>query len=153
MNIVCWGWELKISDIKLCKCNPLRLQCMYKLTHWIVHSQLWPNRLLVEEAVECLTHSIPGMDVSVPAIMAVANQVQIYQYMLVTTLRLFLFGAKVCVLKTVSYNHFLNASAQCCSHMLAIFNHFWYTCESEWTAAEQLVWGRKCTQHSWGKMS
>ena len=50
----CCGWELKISDLKLSKCNPLRLQCVYRLTLWIAHSQLWPDRLSVCKAVECL---------------------------------------------------------------------------------------------------
>ena len=95
-----------------------------------------------------------GTHISVPAIMAFADQVRIYPYQrswllpirygyirtqLLTTLWLFLFGAKACALTTVSYNHFLNVSAQRCSHVLAIFNRFWYTRDFEWTAAEQLV--------------
>ena len=50
----CCGWELKISELELCKRNPLRLQCVHKLTLWIAHSQLWPNKLPVYKAAECL---------------------------------------------------------------------------------------------------
>ena len=69
----------------------------------------------------------------------IISQLQIYLYQrswllltrygyirthLVTTLRLFSFGAKACMLTTVSHNYFLNASAQRCSHELAIFSRF-----------------------------
>ena len=52
----------------------------------------------------------PGTDISV--------------HSLVIKLRLFLFGAKVFVLTKVSYKHFLNASAQHCSHMLQFSTGF-----------------------------
>ena len=121
-------------------------------------SQTNPGRLCTSHtnnytACLSLTHSIPGTDISVPVIMAVANQVWIYSYTASHYITIVFTQAKACVLTTVSFYHFLNASAQHCSHVLAIFNWFWYTHEFEGTAAEQLVQARRCTQHSWGKMS
>ena len=58
-----------------------------------------------------LAHSIPGVDISVPAIMAVADQVQIYPYTASHDIEIVLIQNNSVWLTTVSYNHFLNVSA------------------------------------------